>query len=408
MVRDIRVLRRRDGSLAVLLLPLATGLFLAFGFWDFLLATVGLLLVVGYWLRHHADESGVRFAVLSGLLVLTALLHPSGLLPAVPFVLLVVFLDRSEHRGRRPFAILTATAVACIPALVPAVLVSRNAEGTSPRPPLTESLQGLFSLTYVVRVLHDNVERAVTILFVALIAALFVAAFVARRRAVRPEVADALLVVAVASGVGALVVPNAIGGAELLNQRLAFYAVMFLVLWASCQPVAFLMRSVVAIAGAVVAIALVGARLPAQRDIGKVLDEYVSVAQSMDTGSTYVIALSHDTRAIDTLRKSFRVDPLAHAGGYLAVEHELVELDNYEGRYHYFPYQYVAARDPLRELFHVTDPRVRDLHPTLDLAGTRAGPMVGSTTWSRSVRPTPCSSASSAATSASRRRGRAV
>jgi hypothetical protein len=82
-----------------------------------------------------------------------------------------------------------------------------------------------------------------------------------------------------------------------------------------------------------------------------------------------VLVLGKDTTEVDRLESGFRTEPLRSAGEYFAAEHELVSLGNYEGRYGYFPYQYVASRNPVGPLFLGTDPRVYTRHPRLDLAG---------------------------------------
>lgn len=362
-------IRKDAGSLVTLLLPVGSGYFLLLGFWDFLLSLVGSLVVVGYWLRHHADAGWRKYVSVSILLLVTSLLHPSGVIVGVPFVGLVALLDAVHARRRRAVVGVAATALACLPAFVPAVLVAANASGSTPRPPLGHNLRGLFGLAFVVRVLHGQTEAAITIVFVVMLAGLCALATIMRVRNRRLVATDALLFVAIVCALGSLVAPGATGGAELLNERLALFAVVMLIIWLGAQPFAARLGAVVAVVGAVVAVALIAVRIPTYRALDRNLREITSVQTAMSPGRTYVVVLGRDTTQVDHLTAELRTDPFRSVGGYFAAERKLVGLDNYEGRYKYFPYQYVPARDPVRQLFLVTGPRVYDRHPSLDLAG---------------------------------------
>ncbi len=361
--------RGRTGALVTLLLPVGSGYFLLLGFWDFLLSLVGSLLVIGYWLRHHDDPGRAKYLWVAGLLLLTSLLHPSGIIVGVSFVGLVAVIDATGGPRARAVVGVGATALACIPAFVPAALVSANASGSTPRPPLVHNLRGLVGLTSVVRVMHSSKEAVLTIALVVLLVA-FVGVAAKTRLARRRLVAtDALLAVAVACAVASLVAPNATGGAELLNERLALFAVVTVVIWLGTQPVSERVRTGIAVVGAVIAIALVAVRIPTYRSLDRSLREITSVESAMVSGRTYVVVLGQDTTQVDRLTAPLRSDPFRSVTGYFAADRKLVGLDNYEGRYNYFPYQYVAARDPVRGLFLVTDPRAFNRHPPLDIAG---------------------------------------
>jgi hypothetical protein len=178
-----------------------------------------------------------------------------------------------------------------------------------------------------------------------------------------------VLVVALASGMGSLLAPGATGGAEILNERLAVFAVVMLIIWLGAQEFASWIRLGAVVAGAVLAIGLVAVRMPTYRHLDRDLGEIASVGNTMVPGRTFVLVLGRDTTEVDRLESEMRVESLRSAGEYFAAEHNLVGLDNYEGRYGYFPYQFVASRDPIRQLFLATDPRAFTRHPQLDLAG---------------------------------------
>ncbi len=365
----ISAVRPKAGSLVTLLLPVGSGYFLLLGFWDFLLSLVGTLFVVGYWLRHHDDPGTRRYVGVGALLFLTALLHPSGVIAAVPFVGLVAIFDAMQGRRRRDLIGVAATAIACVPAFVPAVLVTSNASGSTPRPPFAHVLRGLVGLAFVVRVMHSRAEAGITIVFILILVGLSAVAAVKRVRKGSFAVTDASLVAALVCAVASLVVPNATGGAELLNERLALFAVVMAIVWLGAQPLAARLRAVAAVSGAVVAVALIGVRMPTYRSLDRALREITSVQSAMTSGRTYIVVLGKDTSRVDQLTSALRADPFRSVTGYFAAERKVVELDNYEGRYKYFPYQYVAARDPVRELYLATDPRAFTRHPGLDLAG---------------------------------------
>ncbi len=362
-------MRRSGGLMATLLLPVASGYFFLLGFWDFLLSVVGALFVIGYWLRHHDDDGASKYVVVAALLLLTSLFHPSGLILALPVVGLIALSDARAQDLPRAASRLGLAALACMPALVPAKLVSDNASGSTPRPPLSRSVEGLFGLSSVVRVMHSHAELVVTVAFILTLATLFAGSARARVRVRGARVGDVLLLVAVVCGLGALVAPNAADGAEILNERLALFAVVSFTLWLAAQPAAARLRTGAAVAGAVLAIALVAVRFPTYRSLDGDLREITSVESAMVPGRTYVVVRSTDSADVDRLTRGLRTDPFRSVTGYFASERKLVALDNYEGRYQYFPYQYVAARDPVRNLFLVTDPRRFEVHPPLDLVG---------------------------------------
>ncbi len=365
----LTAVRRRSGPLLTMLLPVGSGSFLLLGFWDFLLSLVGALVVVGYWLRHHDDDGPRKYVVVSVLLLGGALLHPSGLIVGVPFVGVIALFDALRIRDRAAARGIVAAALACVPALVPAAMVAANASGSTPRPPLEHSVRGLFGLASVVRVLNSRAEAALTLGLVALLGVLFVAAAVERLRIRRVVVVDAALFLAVACAVGSLAAPGATGGAEILNERLAVFAVVLLIVWLAAQEFAPRLLTGAVVLGAVVAIGLVAIRIPVYRRLDRNLREIASVDGSMVPGRTFVLVLGRDTTEVDRLTSEVRVEPFRSAGGYFAAQRKLVGLDNYEGRFRYFPYQYVAARDPVRQLFLLDDPRVFNRIAPLDIAG---------------------------------------
>ena len=359
----------RGGALVTLLLPVGSGYFFLLGFWDFLLSLFGVLVVTGYWLRHHADDGRAKYAVVGVLLLVTSLLHPSGVIVGVPLTGLVAVFDAFAAKSRAAVIGVVLAALACLPAFVPAALVAANASGSTPRPPLSTSLRGLFGLVSVVRVLHSRSEAGLTILLVIMLIALAVLAVCHRLRTRAFAPVDGVFVVAVACGIGSLLAPGATGGAEILNERLAVFAVVLLVVWLGAQEFTNWIRIAAIATGALLAIGLVAVRVPTYRDLDRDLREIASVGHTTVPGRTFVLVLGKNTTEVDRIERAFRTDPLRSAGEYLAAEHELVGLDNYEGRYGYFPYQFVASRDPVRQLFLATDPRVFTRIPQLDLAG---------------------------------------
>ena len=364
----LSALRRDNGVLMTLLLPVGSGYFFLLGFWDFLLSLAGTLFVVGYWLRHHDDPGGRKYVAVSALLAVTSSLHPSGLIVGLPVVVLISVVDATINRRRAAMG-LAAIALSCVPALVPVVLVSTNAGGSTPRPPLAHSLRGLIGLASVVRVLHSRAEAAITVLFIATLAGLAARAFAARIRNHQVAVGDVLFLVAILCALASFLAPSSVGGAELLNERFAVFAVVTLILWLGTQPSTARLRYTAAILGAVLASALIALRVPTYRTLDRDLSEITSLESSMTPGRTHIVVFGKDTTAVDRLTSALRTDPFRSVTGYFAAERELVGLDNYEGKYDYFPYQYVAARDPVRQLFLISDPRVFTRHPQLDLAG---------------------------------------
>ena len=217
--------------------------------------------------------------------------------------------------------------------------------------------------------LHSRTEAAITVLLVATLAGLAVRAFAARIRNRQVAAGDVLLPVAILCALASLVAPSSVGGAELLNERFAVFTVVTLVLWLGAQSSTVRLRCTAAILGAVLASTLIAVRVSTYRALDRNLSEITSLESAMTPGRTHIVVYGKDTTAVDRLTRALRTDPFRSVTGYFAAERKLVGLDNYEGKYRYFPYQYVAARDPIRQLFLISDPRVFTRHPQLDLAG---------------------------------------
>ncbi len=314
--------RTGNGALVTLLLPVGSGYFFLLGFWDFLLSLVGVLVVTGYWLRHHDDAGRAKYAVVGALLLVTSLLHPSGVIVGVPLVGLIAAFDAIAAKTRAAAIGVVLAALACLPALVPAALVAANATGSTPRPPLSTSLRGLFGLVSVVRVLYSRTEAGLTILLALTLVALVVVAAMHRLRARTLVAADAVLVVAVACGIGSLVAPGATGGAEILNARLAVFAVVMLIVWIGAQELASRVRIGTVAVSAVLAIGLVAVRIPTYRRLDRDLREIASVGNTMVAGRTFVMILGRDTSAVNRLERELRTDPLRSAGEYYAARRQ--------------------------------------------------------------------------------------
>jgi hypothetical protein len=123
------------------------------------------------------------------------------------------------------------------------------------------------------------------------------------------------------------------------------------VIWLAAQPWRGGERRVAQVGGALAALLLLVARLPAYRGLDVQLRDYLSVSEHLAPRST-LLPISFASRGMgpDGRVLSIRVEPLLHAAARLAVERDVVNLGNYEAASTVFPVRFRPEIDPYRHL----------------------------------------------------------
>ena len=141
--------------------------------------------------------------------------------------------------------------------------------------------------------------------------------------------------------------PDWFVGVGLVSIRLQLFPFLIAILWfGSLGWPIWVVRSVQT-AAAVVSVALVASHLQSYRLINATLEEYVEGASEIEPNST-LLTLSMNWSAAELERESVvrHIQPLQHAGGYLAAARRSVYLNNYEGTLGWFPLVYREGRNP--------------------------------------------------------------
>ncbi|WP_210514279.1 hypothetical protein [Hymenobacter terricola] len=368
------------GFLAVLAFPLIYSVVLQWGFYNFCLSMVVLLLAVGYWKRHLAGvvRPGARHvAGLMGLVTLVYLAHPLAYLTAGLLLGLLTIEQLITQPGRSSswLARLASQAGSVALAFLPTLPLlawyfwRKGGEGNSAAAPLgivryATDLLELEPLRYM-----GPAERPYRVLVAGLL--LLALGYAAwrhwRGRAVAPAWAWAAGAGLLA--VGYLVVPDALAGGSIIRPRLGLLCYLAVLGGLGTVPYGPALRQALLVGGVAAAAALLGFRFGRYRALQANLNEYRSAAAYIRPGSTLApLQFAHTSPMPGSHEPACYIDAFGHTAGYLAVERNLIDYENYEAQTGYFPLIWRPGRERLSQ---------RDSLPQrLDLTARPGGPPV--------------------------------
>ena len=129
------------------------------------------------------------------------------------------------------------------------------------------------------------------------------------------------------------------------------------------------MLRLVAVAGVVASLALLVLRVPHYVDFGEEIDEFMSIADSIEENSTVLpVNLAQDGDVDADLTHSFRVRPTLQLTGWLMAERHVVDLGHYEAFYRVNPPRFRPEVDPF-EPIGGGDSWIGDSPPDIDILG---------------------------------------
>lgn len=360
----LRSVNPRGGFLAILSFPFVNNHLLHMGFYNFALSLPVFFLLLGAWIRRQARpglKSGIAPTALALLLyfchIFTFLMAVGALgLMAVALSAADLLARRSgggEERAGSARSIaprLLLTAGIFLPSLVLAALfLSARGGDVSSRPGAWVVLRGIAGLETLVS--FDEREGAIAGALAALFAAVALYHLAAKllRRDLRRW--DLLFLLVAAFTVVAFLAPGRAAGGLFIIHRAILFPFFGLLLWLSAQEHRVHERAAVQIAAAALALLLLGLHAAKYSAVNDQIREYVSASGRIEPDST-VLPLPYAPfgRAPGGGRLSSRVAPFLHAGGYLAAERNLVDLDNYEANAGYFPTIFRPERNPFTHL----------------------------------------------------------
>jgi hypothetical protein len=346
----LRAWQPAAGFLAVLVLPFVYSMVLQFGFYNFCLSLVLLLVVLGYWRRHVAfpQERGRRTLGLALWVTGLYFAHPLTYLVA-GLVLGLFALEQVLADGRRDgsdgqFSRLLRELGTLLAAFAPTLgllgwyLLRQGATG--PAPPAATDV-GAHVVDWVLleplRIM-GTAEGTYRGLVAGLLGGLLLYALVQHlgRRAVARAGAWALAVGGLAGAYVAM--PDAMAGGSIVPPRLGLCSYLLLIGLLGTVVYPRRLRLFIAVVGGSVAVLLLGFRYGRYQTLATGLDEYLSAAPYLRPGATLAaLTYGHITRMPNGKRFDSYVHSFPYAAGYLGVERGVFNFENYEASTGYFP-----------------------------------------------------------------------
>jgi hypothetical protein len=333
--------------LAVLAFPFVYSVVFQWGFYNFCLGIVVVLLGLGYWKRHLAGAPGLpgrRIAGLLGLVTLMYLAHPLAYLVGGLLLGLLIaeeLLSNPAPSGKWPTraaAQVGALGLAFLPTLplLGWYFWRKGSEDNGTPAPLgwlhyATDLMQLDALRYM-----GPAERPSRLLVAVVLALAYAIWQHLRSRQLAP--AWAWLVGSGLLAVVYLLIPDALAGGSIIRPRLGLLCYLLVLGGLATVPYAPAVRWALLLDGVAVAGAMLGFRASRYQALQAGLAEYRSAAPYLRPGST--LAPLEFTRP--RLRLSGRpggscLAAFSHAASYLAVERNLVNYENYKAQTGYFP-----------------------------------------------------------------------
>jgi hypothetical protein len=336
------------GWLAVLGFPLVYSVVLVWGFYNFCLSLILLLVVSGYWQRHTGRWRPATIAGLAGLLTLLYSAHPMTYLVSGLLLGLLAVVTNRAWPGR----LLTELGILLLTHLPTLLLLAWYAahKGTATSQPALDYGANLWEWFRLEPIHYFGSAEATYRWLVA--GLLTVAVAVAGLRLMRRQAAG-WPVLPWALGVllllGAyMAMPDAIAGGSITRPRWGLLSYLALLAGLAAVPWLPRWRAIGLGSGTLAAVLLLGFRLPKFQAFQAGVAEYQSLAPYLRPGATILpIAYDAENRLPDALAINTYIPTLSEAANYLAVEHQLVSYENYEALAGYFPLVWRPGKAPL-------------------------------------------------------------
>jgi hypothetical protein len=336
------------GWLAVLGFPLVYSVVLVWGFYNFCLSLILLLLASGYWQRHTGRWRPATIAGLAGLLTLLYAAHPmTYLVSGLLLGLLAVVANRA-----RPARLITELGILLLTHFPTLLLLAWYAahKGTATGQPALDYGTNLWEW-FRLEPIHyfGSAEGTYRWLLASL---LTVCVGAVGGRVLRRQVAAWPLLPWVLGAVlllGAYIaMPDAIAGGSITRPRWGLMSYLALLAGLATVPWSPRWRLIGLGTGTLAAALLLGFRLPKFRAFQAGVQEYQSLAPYLRPGAT-ILPIAYDTEnhLPDALAVNTYIPVLSEAINYVATERQLLSYENYEAYAGYFPLVWRPGKTPL-------------------------------------------------------------
>ena len=178
---------------------------------------------------------------------------------------------------------------------------------------------------------------------------------------------DALLFVAAGEFVLYFLAPKHVGGVGFLNHRMMLAGLTTFVLWVAVQRYSPGLNVALALGGTTIFLALLWFNVRTSQDLVKTLTLYRKTGPFIEEGHT-LRHLQFDRGGYGTTTyPGLRYDPFMHAGSLVAIDRNLVDLNNYEAASGNFPIIYKDSSMDGRADYIIIWDEARWDHPRIEL-----------------------------------------
>ena len=354
----LRGLTRDTQGLEFLALPLVYNMHLYWGFYNFCIALVVYLLLLGLFLRSDGAWSSVRMSAFAGLAMLLYLSHGLMFLFGVLTVAILAFVRRRAtfYDALRALRIPALLFLPCLLLFLDYTLFRVNrAQSILEWPAMRYSASQLFILAPLAP--FRGQERYFAAAYAAFLYGLVgLRLWQLRRKWPAPE----LLCLALIGTLSVFVLPVAASGATMITARLVYLPVFALIGWLAASPVPIPWAW--ARAGVVLSIAIAFGlqfiRIPLYRAYNRDLIQIVAaLAPLVHLNGVYAEDTGASVGPLTNAGTVSMPDVSPNAMGFLGVSNRAMILSNYEAHEDHFPLLFRAERDPYNHVFrYLTGP----------------------------------------------------
>lgn len=345
---------RQSGWVALLALPFTFNFLFHCGFYNFCLSLALSLFLLGYWLRRRENFNWTHTAVMVAMTLVVFAAHMLPLILAGMAIVVVSGWDAlvqwRQGGGLGPWKRRLLPIAAFIPAALLALpYLDQKAMAGNPGDIVFYTRWDLLRRMAVGATLasYDHLELVVSLAVVLTFAAtgIWILRNARRDRTLSKGggwLAFVLLVVCMY-----FVKNSELDRALWIPPRLELYTFFAAMMWfATCRLHPRLQKTA-GVIGVAAALALIGLHVRTYIAVNRELEEYVAPLAVMEPGSTVMpLAFTPHGLAEDGGWISYKVAPMAHAGGYLAALGHVINLSNYEGATTHFPIRFDPQVNP--------------------------------------------------------------
>ncbi len=340
--------------------------FFQLGFFNFCLSLVWYLFFLGYWARNRHSLglwNVVHLFLLSVLLYFSNGLsyYLAGATVGVLSLVALATAPRGQSHKRQWYAVLLPQVGLLLSLPLSILFFAQHGKHYATRPSPVSFRSLIWSVTRLPILLTslNSIDLKLSALFGILLAlGAGLAVYSRRDRPQKLMWSDALLLAGACLFVFYIVAPEHTGGGGFINDRIFLFALATVALWVSMQQYD---RTTAALLTAAAMISILGLQVRTfERNarLSAMLDQYSTAANHIEEHKL-LWALNLDpagTGYVQAREPGLREDPFEHAGAILALQRNLVDLNNYEAASKNFPIVYNDAFDP----FHIIEILPRD------------------------------------------------